>query len=110
MPSLLIETGYLSNRYEEIQLNQPNYQKQIAYRIYLGIKSYYEKYPAQKLKSRQESYARTNSLKGKRSVVVKKGDSLSLIAKKNGVSVSSLRQLNSLKSDSLRVGQVIYLP
>ena len=110
IPSLLIETGYLSNRYEEIQLNQPNYQKQIAYRIYLGIKSYYEKYPAQKLKSRQESYARTNSLKGKRSVVVKKGDSLSLIAKKNGVSVSSLRQLNSLKSDSLRVGQVIYLP
>ncbi len=110
IPSLLIETGYLSNRYEEIQLNQPNYQKQIAYRIYLGIKSYYEKYPAQKLKSRQESYARTNSLKGKRRVVVKKGESLYLIAKKNGVSVSSLRQLNSLKSDSLRVGQVIYLP
>lgn len=62
IPSLLIETGYLSNRYEEIQLNQPNYQKQIAYRIYLGIKSYYEKYPAQKLRSRQESYARTKNM------------------------------------------------
>ena len=110
IPSLLIETGYLSNRYEEIQLNQPNYQKQIAYRIYLGIKSYYEKYPAQKIKSRQESYARTNSLKGKQSITVKKGESLSGIAAKYGTSVASLKKTNNLKSDVLRVGQVLYLP
>lgn len=43
IPSLLIETGFSSNKYEEIQLNQPNYQKQMAYRIFLGIQSYYEK-------------------------------------------------------------------
>ncbi|MGN0894042.1 MAG: N-acetylmuramoyl-L-alanine amidase [Succinivibrio sp.] len=110
IPSLLIETGYLSNRYEEIQLNQPNYQKQIAYRIYLGIKSYYEKYPAQKIKSRQESYARTKSISGKKSVTVKKGDSLSVIAKKNGTTVSAIKKLNSLKSDTVHVGQVLYIP
>lgn len=110
IPSLLIETGYLSNRYEEIQLNQPNYQKQIAYRIYLGIKSYYEKYPAQKIKSRQESYARTKSISGKKSVTVKKGDSLSVIAKKNGTTVSAIKRLNSLKSDTVHVGQVLYIP
>lgn len=114
IPSLLIETGYLSNRYEEIQLNQPNYQKQIAYRIYLGIKSYYEKYPAQKLKSRQESYARTKNMTRNsgsvRSVTVKKGESLGLIARKYGTTIATLKKVNSLKSDTVHVGQVIYLP
>jgi len=110
IPSLLIETGYLSNRYEEIQLNQPNYQKQIAYHIYLGIKSYYEKYPAQKIKSRQESYARTKKMGGKRSITVKKGESLSIIANRYGTTVSEIKKLNSLKKDTLSVGQVLYLP
>ncbi len=110
IPSLLIETGYLSNRYEEIQLNQPNYQKQIAYRIYLGIKSYYEKYPAQKIKSRQESYARARNIVGKKSITVKKGESLSIIAKRYGTTVNAIKKLNSLKADTLNVGQVIYLP
>ena len=114
IPSLLIETGYLSNRYEEIQLNQPNYQKQIAYRIYLGINSYYEKYPAQKLRSRQESYARTKNMTKNggtaKSVTVKKGESLGLIAKRYGTTIAQLKKLNSLKSDTVHVGQVLYLP
>lgn len=114
IPSLLIETGYLSNRYEEIQLNQPNYQKQIAYRIYLGIKSYYEKYPAQKLRSRQESYARTKNMTKNggtaKSVTVKKGESLGLIAKRYGTTIAQLKKLNFLKSDTVHVGQVLYLP
>ena len=114
IPSLLIETGYLSNRYEEIQLNQPNYQKQIAYRIYLGIKSYYEKYPAQKLRSRQESYARTKNMTKNggtaKSVTVKKGESIGLIAKRYGTTIAQLKKINSLKSDTVHVGQVLYLP
>lgn len=114
IPSLLIETGYLSNRYEEIQLNQPNYQKQIAYRIYLGIKSYYEKYPAQKIRSRQESYARTKNMTKNggtaKSVTVKKGESLGLIAKRYGTTIAQLKKLNSLKSDTVHLGQVLYLP
>ena len=114
IPSLLIETGYLSNRYEEIQLNQPNYQKQIAYRIYLGIKSYYEKYPAQKIRSRQESYARTKNMTKNggtaKSVTVKKGESLGLIAKRYGTTIAQLKKINSLKSDTVHVGQVLYLP
>ncbi len=114
IPSLLIETGYLSNRYEEIQLNQPNYQKQIAYRIYLGIKSYYEKYPAQKLRSRQEYYARTKNMTKNggtaKSVTVKKGESLGLIAKRYGTTIAQLKKINSLKSDTVHVGQVLYLP
>jgi LysM repeat protein len=41
---------------------------------------------------------------------VKSGDSLRLIAKHNGTTVSVLRSLNHLKSDNVRVGQQLKLP
>ncbi|HAR80544.1 MAG TPA: hypothetical protein DCR21_06895 [Succinivibrionaceae bacterium] len=108
IPSLLIETGYLSNRAEEKQLSQPNYQKQIAYRIYEGILSYYKKYPAKRIQSRWESEMRSKS--GGKTITVKKGDSLSKIAKQYGSSVSAIKKANSLKSDVVHVGQSLYIP
>ena len=108
IPSLLIETGFLSNRYEEIQLNQPNYQKQIAYAIYQGIKTYYEKYPARRIKSRQESAMRANTPEKRHRV--QKGEYLNKIARNYGVTVSALKQRNQLKSDTLEVGQLLIIP
>lgn len=46
----------------------------------------------------------------KRSYKVKSGDSLGSIAAKNQTSVKTLRQLNRLKSDQLKVGQSLQLP
>ncbi len=109
IPSLLIETGFLSNRYEEIQLNQPNYQKQIAYCIYQGIESYYEKYAVQRIKTRVESAMRTGAAK----VVthtVQKGDSLSVLAQRYNSTVALIKAHNSLKSDSIRIGQKLLIP
>ncbi|RVU37184.1 LysM peptidoglycan-binding domain-containing protein [Rheinheimera riviphila] len=40
---------------------------------------------------------------------VKSGDSLGLIASKNGTTVAKLKQLNQLKSDQLKVGQQLFL-
>ncbi|MFN0097375.1 MAG: LysM peptidoglycan-binding domain-containing protein [Gemmatimonadaceae bacterium] len=37
--------------------------------------------------------------------VVKKGESLSVIAKRNGTSVAAIKRMNGLKSDRIRVGQ-----
>lgn len=109
IPSLLIETGYLSNTAEEVKLNQINYQKQLAYRIYLGIRSYYEKYPAKNMASRIDS-ARRNNSKSTRTVKIGRGDTLSKIAQKYGTSVKAIKELNSLNSDVVFVGQTIYLP
>lgn len=108
IPSLLIETGFLSNPYEEIKLNQPNYQKQIAYSIYQGIKSYYEKNPAKKFISRVESSYRTSN----RILVhtVLKGESLSIISKKYGVSIKAIMSANRMSNTNLRVGQKITIP
>ena len=42
--------------------------------------------------------------------VVKPGDSLEKIAKKNGVKVSALKEANQLTSDKIRVGQKLTIP
>src|SRR5580698_3133633 len=51
-----------------------------------------------------------NTASGLATYKVKAGDSLRLIAKHNGTTVSVLRSLNHLKSDSVRVGQQLKLP
>ena len=111
IPSLLIETGYLSNTTEEIKLNQINYQKQLAYRIYLGIRSYYDKYPAKNMASRLDSERRnTATANSGKKIKVAKGDTLSKIAAKYGTSVKALKDRNALKSDVVFLGQTLYLP
>lgn len=40
IPSILIETGFLSNRNDEKNLNNPNHQKQLAIAIFNGIQTY----------------------------------------------------------------------
>lgn len=45
IPSLLIETGFISNRYEEILLRNPIYQQKIAHALTQGIINYLHRYP-----------------------------------------------------------------
>lgn len=109
IPSLLIETGFLSNSYEEIQLNQPNYQKQIAYCIYQGIVAYYEKYTLQNMKSRYETALRAGSIPGVTTHTVVKGESLSVIANHYGKKVAQIKADNNLSSDNIRIGQKLII-
>lgn len=110
IPSLLIETGFLSNRSEEVQLNQPNYQKQMAYRIFKGIQDYYEQNPLKNLQSRRESAQRSAQSGQYETVKVKKGEYLSLIAARHGTTVAELKRLNGLKSDTVVPGQKLKVP
>lgn len=41
---------------------------------------------------------------------VKKGDALSIIARRNGISVKELKQANKLTSDNIRIGQKLIIP
>jgi N-acetylmuramoyl-L-alanine amidase len=45
VPSILIETAFISNPEEEARLNDQDYQEQIAARILQGIKNYFAKNP-----------------------------------------------------------------
>jgi N-acetylmuramoyl-L-alanine amidase len=46
IPSILIETAFISNPSEELRLNDKDYQKKMARAILSGIKSYFAKNPA----------------------------------------------------------------
>lgn len=45
IPSLLIETGFISNPREEMNLNSPIYQARLSQAIFSGIKQYFWEYP-----------------------------------------------------------------
>ncbi len=47
IPSLLIETGFISNTAEEKRLNNASYQQQIAQAIYEGLRAYFIDNPLQ---------------------------------------------------------------
>ena len=56
VPSILVEMGYLSNRYEEIALRKKHYQKQIAHAVALGISSLKRRHAT----SNNENYVNLN--------------------------------------------------
>ena len=104
IPSLLIETGFLSNRREEYLLRKSSYRKKIAAAIAYGIVTYFKRNPP----SGTLIWAR---YKGKaQSYVVRRGDSLSKIAQRYRISTKSLKSHNNLTSSSLNVGQVLRIP
>lgn len=116
IPSLLIETGYLSNNDEERLLATDKYRRRIAYGIYLGIKDFVEANPSVCVNTASSvsssapsktsgSAGRTSGSKASVVHVVKKGENLTVIAKKYGVSVASLKKLNNLRTGQVNVGQ-----
>ncbi len=102
IPSLLIETGFITNPTEARLLRQSAYQEKLATAIYQGILSYFNEKPLI-----GSSFA---SLKSGADYKVKKGDSLSVIANRYGTSTDNLKRFNQLKSSSLAIGQVLKIP
>ncbi|MFM2484830.1 N-acetylmuramoyl-L-alanine amidase [Celerinatantimonas yamalensis] len=102
IPSMLVETGFITNPREERELNNPRHQQRIANAIFTGVRQYYRQHPPL-----GTWYALHY---GKVKYVVKRGDSLSLIAKHYQTSVDALKQTNQLKNNRLAIGQVLIIP
>jgi N-acetylmuramoyl-L-alanine amidase len=102
IPSILVETGFISNPREERLLTSSTHQEKLARAIFKSIKNYYKRYPPD-----DSLFAR---LKEPEQHVVKSGESLSVLASRYGVSVSALKQANQLKNNILYVGQVLTIP
>jgi N-acetylmuramoyl-L-alanine amidase len=102
IPSILIETGFISNPTEEKQLFQRGHQDKIARAISKAIITYLNDNPPQGtlLASKQEQTTHK----------VRSGESLSRIAKKYGTTTAKLQSTNKLKSTSLAVGQILKIP
>jgi len=97
IPSILVETAFISNPAEEQKLRDARHQERLARAMLSGIRDYFGKHPP------------PGTLVA-RKYVVKRGDTLSDIAQQFSVSLSSLRGYNSLKSDTLRVGDTLRIP
>ncbi|AIN16931.1 N-acetylmuramoyl-L-alanine amidase AmiB [Yersinia rochesterensis] len=144
IPSLLVETGFISNSTEERLLGSSAYQEKIAQAIYKGLRSYFLAHPLQadpKVENRPlietaavDSSSRRSSVSQPEPVVsniasrgrssaakpaatgksqihkVQRGETLSGIASQYGVSMAVLRQNNTLKNDVVWVGQRLKVP
>ncbi len=104
IPSILVETGFISNPREERLLKSANHQERLAKAIFTSIKSYYLKNPPDDslFASLKSQYPTKHK--------VRPGESLSLLASRYGVSVGKLKQVNQLKSNTLFIGQELDIP
>ena len=111
IPSILIETGFISNPGESQKLVTRKHQQALARSIQQGIHSYFLRNPP--------PGTRIASLKANGQIVqgtprehtVTRGDTLTMIAARYNISLASLKQANRLGgSDEIRVGQVLKVP
>jgi N-acetylmuramoyl-L-alanine amidase len=106
IPSMLIETGYLTNPDDASRLNSSSFQNKMAGAIARGVKNYfYDSPPEDTLVAWQKANGVTPS-----SYAVKRGDSLSEIAGRFDVSLSELKSANRLASNTIRIGQELIIP
>lgn len=103
IPSLLVETGFISNRFEEKLLRNPEYQQKIASALMQGIINYLHRYPPTGTVL-TILYRKTINHK------VQRGETLTAIARKYKTSVSMLKHLNHLKNNTLSIGQILKIP
>lgn len=107
VPSLLIETAYLTNPTEERKLTTPAHQRRLAGALHSGIIEYFrthapaDTYFANHLPERPAA---------PREHVISRGETLSEIAERYHISVSALKSSNSLRTDRIRIGQVLTIP
>jgi N-acetylmuramoyl-L-alanine amidase len=98
IPSILIETAFISNPQEEKKLRDRGHQQKLAQAMLSGVRDYFGDHPPPGTRMVARKYK------------VKSGDTLSEIAASHQVSLASLRGYNDLKSDRLRVGETLRIP
>ncbi|WP_159657723.1 LysM peptidoglycan-binding domain-containing protein [Vibrio atypicus] len=102
IPSVLVETGFISNPTEEKLLFQRSHQDKLARALAKAIVQYFEANPPEGTLFAN----RGKTVKHK----VSRGESLSLIAKKYGTTTKAIMQTNKLKSSNIKVGQMLTIP
>ena len=104
VPSILVETGFISNPKEASLLATSRYQQKMASAIHRGIKGWFFAHPPsgtllawQKQQSGQE-------------YIIARGDTLSGIAERFSISLADLKSYNRMDSSKILVGQKLNIP
>ena len=106
IPSLLVETGFISNPEEARLLRSQRHQNRLAEAIFEGFGLTWSRAPppGTLLAARQAQQADAPRYK------IRRGDTLSTIAARYGIDTARLKSANNLASDRIRVGQVLVIP
>lgn len=123
IPSILVETGFLSNIEEEKKLNTLAYRKQLARVIYESLVEYRSrnfkadlsiiKDNNQAKQTTKSAVDNTEQIQVKDSGIrhkVKAGEGLSKLAEKYKVKTKDIISLNKLKRNELWIGETIKIP
>ncbi|HET7845783.1 MAG TPA: N-acetylmuramoyl-L-alanine amidase [Xanthomonadales bacterium] len=103
VPSILVETAFISNPAEEKRLTNPVEQRKLADAILTGVRDYFHAAPPPGTWIAMHPQP-------PRQHIVARGESLSLIAQRHRVTLAALRSANKLRSDTVRVGDVLRIP
>lgn len=108
IPSMLVETAFISNPQEEQRLRTASFQNQVADALLEGIRAYFETHPPPNTRFALSPEERQRL--GETQYRIARGDTLSAIARNHNISLASLRRANQLTNDVIRVGQVLRIP
>ncbi|MEE2913865.1 MAG: N-acetylmuramoyl-L-alanine amidase [Pseudomonadota bacterium] len=107
IPSLLVETGYISNPTEARRLATEQHQHRMAYAIFSGVRDYLSDNPPE---GTWLAWKKSGTPVEALSYRIVSGDTLSGIADRHRISASRLREVNGLSGDLIRIGQVLKIP
>jgi N-acetylmuramoyl-L-alanine amidase len=109
IPSILVETGFISNPNEASKLSSASHQQALSRSIVSGVRQFFHENPPP---GTYVAWLRDSGkiVLGPREHVVSSGESLALIAQRYQLSLAVLREANALKSDVIKVGQRLKIP
>ena len=127
VPSILVETAFISNPTEERKLRDAAHQQQLANAIMSGVKGYFLSNPPQGTWFAMEAARRKGVVVDAKTDAVASvdepadndvrdmhrvadGETLRSIAKQYGVSVDTLKTANGINSNSVRTGTMLVIP
>lgn len=115
IPSILVETGFISNPKEERLLSSSRHQESIATAIYKGVNRYFHNNPpADTLLAKKNTTGSTVKSSSKSAGNIKhkvsRGESLSAIAQRYKVPMASIIRANGMKTDVVQLGQTLVIP
>ena len=104
VPSILIETGFISNPEEARRLSSKSYQRIMAKNIFRGVLSWFQEQPPP-----DTLLAWQRDVKVKNYIILQ-GDTLSAIALRFNVSIELIKDLNKLPDNSIYAGKILKIP
>ena len=106
IPSILVETGFISNPSEESKLRSQKHQIKLSRAISRGVIAYFDQHPPP-----GSYFAARKLLRQAAKHRIAQGETLSEIAQRYQVNMASLMRYNDLKNHHMiRVGQVLRIP